>query len=396
MSHELPHPTGPVPETVATVAAPDGEGSLLGRVVAGRFRIEGFIGQGACGRVYRAHHLALDKPVAIKVLRAATPRLALRFHTEARAASRIDHPNSLRVYDFGDDDGLSYLAMELLDGEELRHILARAGRLSSADVTRIMVQVAAVLTVAHRVGIVHRDLKPGNIMLVRRDEHGGAGGEYDFVKVCDFGLAKLVGESLEDSKGAPLTLDDVVIGTPTYMSPEQAMGGAVDGRSDVYACGVLMYELLSGEAPFRGDTPTATLVKQIVEPPVPIEHVVPDVDPRLAAIIHRALEKTPEDRFPSSKALLEALRAVLEPDVPEVRVRGASVVEAALDPHTLASELAHHTAPATGDAPHLTSSDTAGLPPMPALTDAARLRAVDGAIAGDSGLWDAPPRAEPV
>ncbi len=200
---------------------------LIGRVLAGKLRIDSLLGEGAAGAVYAAHHLALDKKVAIKVLHRshhADKDLARRFKAEARAASRLDHPNSLRILDFGEDgnDGLLYLAMEFLDGEDLQSYLDREGYFDSLEAVRILRPAVAALRVAHEMGVVHRDLKPGNIMLIQ--EHDEFGGQKVTVKVCDFGLAKILDVDPEKVTRGPITKQGVIFGTPSYMSPEQASG----------------------------------------------------------------------------------------------------------------------------------------------------------------------------
>lgn len=324
LTDDTQFPSGETGDEVTVVddkAAPD---PLIGHIIADRLELTAVLGEGACGRVYRAKHLLLDKTVAIKVLHKHTskdPRIALRFKVEARAASRLDHPNSLSILDFGEDQGLLYIAMEFLDGENLDRLLDRDAPLDSQRAARIMVQICAALTVAHREGIVHRDLKPGNIMLVSRKTEDGEVRE--IVKVCDFGLAKSILEPLEDVSGAPLTLKNAVVGTPSYMSPEQATGGTIDARTDIYSCGVLMFEMLTGILPFYGDSHTNILMQQILTEPPQILDIAPGVNPELAAIAHRAMQKRREDRFENARDMLIALRGVLgaaELDRIQVRV----------------------------------------------------------------------------
>ncbi len=311
--------------------------SLIGRVLADKLRLESLLGEGAAGAVYRAHHMTLDKPVAIKVLHqthASDPQLIRRFKAEARAASRLDHPNSVRVLDFGEDgpDKLLYIAMEFLDGESLQQLLEREPQLASWRIASIMAQVAAGLAVAHEQGVVHRDIKPANIMLLR--QMGEEGVEQEIVKVCDFGLAKILDANPDEMSGGPLTKQGTIFGTPTYMSPEQANGHVVDGRADQYACGVIMYRMAAGRPPFMADTSTGVLMKHILDAPVPILEVAPHLDARLAAIVNRTLEKEPEARFDSLRAVVPILREVAldapQGAVPMVRmpsslVRGPAV-----------------------------------------------------------------------
>lgn len=293
---------------------------LLGRLIAGKLEILRLLGAGAMGRVYRAHHVGLDKPVAIKVLLnpgGSTTAQSLRFQAEARAASRLDHPNSVQVLDFGQDrDGLLYIAMEYLEGVDLQAVLGAEERLPGPRAAFIMSQVFAALGAAHQKGVVHRDMKPGNVMLIEKIADEGR--IQDFVKVCDFGLAKIL-----DGEGnqPPLTRQGAIFGTPAYMSPEQARGAPLDGRSDIYACGVILYKVLSGRTPFRADSPTAVLLQHLQEPPPPLGPLVPSLDPRLEAIVLRCLEKDPNDRFQDAREARDALREVLRSqglDLPSV------------------------------------------------------------------------------
>src|SRR5579862_8157708 len=225
--------------------------SLAGRVLAGRFAIESLIGSGAMGAVYRARHVGLDKLVAVKVLHrdaASNPTFAARLRREAKAASRLDHPNSVRVIDFGEEpDGLLYIAMELLDGVDLESLLQLEGPLAEARIVALLSQVLAALDAAHKLGIVHRDLKPANIMIVRGVDEEGRPRET--VKVCDFGIAKTPEASQMSGEAASLTTEGILVGTPSYMSPEQCRGEALDPRADIYSLGIVLYELLVGVAP---------------------------------------------------------------------------------------------------------------------------------------------------
>jgi len=233
---------------------PQGVG-LVGRTVGERYRILGRIGEGGMGTVYLCEHIALGKRMAVKVLRPEFSRdeeLLRRFQHEARAASQIGQENIIDVFDFGHTaEGSAYFVMEALEGESLGRILTREGPMSLQRALPILMQICRALGAAHQRGIVHRDLKPENVFVVRRED--GA----DFVKVLDFGISK----SALASEAKRLTRAGSIIGTPEYMSPEQAAATSVDHRSDIYGFGVVAYEMLTGRLPFQGETPLATLLK---------------------------------------------------------------------------------------------------------------------------------------
>ena len=263
---------------------------LIGLILGERYRLLSRIGEGGMGTVFLAEHVALGKQVAVKVLRAEYSRdeeLVRRFEQEARSASRIDHENVVDVVDFGRTPGGSlYFVMEALEGESLARLIRRQGALPVERALRILAQICQALGAAHACGVVHRDLKPENVILVRRDD--GA----DLVKVLDFGISKTHGVP----EGGRITRVGSIIGTPEYMAPEQAMGAAVDHRCDVYAFGVLAYEMLTGRLPFHGESPLATLLKHQGEPPVPPSRLRPDLPPEAEAMVLRALVKRPEGR----------------------------------------------------------------------------------------------------
>ena len=281
--------------------------ALLGRTLAGgKLLLEGVIGAGGVGSVYRAAHRDLRIPVAVKVLHHRFQQdldFCRRFHSEALAASRLDHPNLVRVLDFGQEpDGLLYLAMEHIDGRCLADVLEPGRALPLARIVDLMMQITAGLAHAHSRGIVHRDIKPENVMLVANADDDERPEE--LVKVCDFGIAQQ----------ADVVASTGVVGTPNYMSPEQCRGAALDGQSDVYSCGVLLYELATGQMPFSGPTTQELLKQHMFVDPVPPRLVTPEIDAQLESLIMRCLEKEPSRRPGSMRALRRELRALL--DVP--------------------------------------------------------------------------------
>jgi serine/threonine protein kinase len=278
---------------------------LVGRAIAGgKLRIESLIGAGGVGSVYRASHRDLRIPIAVKVLHAHFQQdleFCRRFHAEALAASRLDHPNLMRVLDFGQEsDGLLYLAMEHLDGKCFADILLDGVALPLPRIIDVMMQICAGLAHAHARGIVHRDIKPDNIVLVVNTDDDERPDE--LVKVCDFGIAVQQTDDLASK---------AVVGTPAYMSPEQCRGESLDGRSDVYSCGVMLYELATGQMPFTAPTPVALLNRHMNVEPLAPSLIAPAVDPRLEAIILKALAKDPEDRQQSMRDLRRELGALL-------------------------------------------------------------------------------------
>lgn len=280
---------------------------LLGVTLAGKYQLEELLGEGAMGRVYRARHVGLEKEVAIKVLHerlSGEERVEKRFHREARAASRLSHPNSVQVLDFGaTDEGVLFIAMELLDGEDLQVILDHDSPLSPRRIGSILGQALRALDEAHHVGIIHRDFKPENIVV-----SVGRGGE-DVVKVCDFGIAKIL-----DGEGQSITVDGFVCGTPQYMAPEQARGDAIDRRLDIYAAGVVLYQLLVGAPPFTGDTALGIITKQLTEEPVPPRVRRPElgIPASLEAIALRAMSKARSARFETARQMADALAEAIE------------------------------------------------------------------------------------
>jgi len=287
------------------------DGSVLGDgTLEGRYRVHRRLGAGGMGVVYLAEHIALQKRVAVKVLKgelSRDPALARRFELEARAASRIGHEGITDVTDFGRTaEGALYFVMEYLDGEALSAVLRRHGRFSPRRALDILVPIAEALEAAHAHGIVHRDIKPQNVMLVRRRDGREA------VKLLDFGVSKVSTDRAER-----LTEQGTLLGTAEYMSPEQGTGEAVDARTDIYAFGVLAYELVTGTLPFSGRETMAVLFKHVTEMPEAPGLRAPGIPSALEALILRALAKKPEDRPQTMGEVLAELRPLRESLPPE-------------------------------------------------------------------------------
>ncbi len=259
------------------------------QIIAGRFRIECEIGKGGMGTVYRASHLGLERPVAIKVLKqevASDPEVAERFMREARTMARLRHPRAAMIFDAGRlTDGRPFIVMEHVEGETLAETLAREETLAPMRAVRIAAEICDVLDAAHALGIVHRDLKPSNIMLTERG-----------VCVLDFGIAKVLASATDATKTHPTTESGLIIGTPRYMSPEQCMGQKVGPASDLYSVGVLVYEMLAGHPPFMDALSSAVLVKQATATPPPLLSQCPEAPRPLAFVVHTLLAKNPSSR----------------------------------------------------------------------------------------------------
>lgn len=285
-------------------------GSLVGRAV-GHYRVLERLGGGGMGVVYKAEDVELGRPVALKFLHphlADNPQVLDRFRREARAASALNHPNICTVFDFGKHEERSYLVLEYLDGWPLKHAILRS-ELSLDKIVGIAVHLASALEAAHAKGIIHRDIKPANIFLTRDGD----------CKLLDFGLAKLMYSpssplrSSEDPEGETVpasTASGLLVGTVDYMAPEQLQGGKLDARTDLFALGLVIYEMLTGVNPFVGHSPTSTIANILKEEPDPPGRKNSRVPADLAAIIQRCLQKHPADRYPSAHALLEDLQRV--------------------------------------------------------------------------------------
>ncbi|HET6416250.1 MAG TPA: serine/threonine-protein kinase [Polyangiales bacterium] len=281
---------------------------LLGHTIDQRYRVESLLGEGGMGLVYRVRHTQLNKPLAIKVLRRENtrdPEVLARFRREAESASAIGNEHIVDINDFGVlDDGSTYFVMECLEGIDLIDAIDAAQRMPEARAIRIAMQVCRALGAAHDAGIIHRDLKPENVFLIRRNETD------DFVKVLDFGIAKVANGPKR------LTRAGEVLGTPHYMSPEQCEGDNVDHRTDIYALGVLMYEMVTGHVPHDADTMMGILTKQMYEDPIPPKVRAPQVSDQLEQLIMRCLEKKPEQRYQTMHEIEDDLRRVREGQEP--------------------------------------------------------------------------------
>ena len=274
---------------------PSGVDPRIGRVIADRYEVRELLGRGGMGIVYKAYDRLLDEAVALKILRGemASPELARRFRDEIRFARRVSHRNVCRIHEYGESGSLRFISMAFVDGIDLKHVLAQEGPLPPAVALETGRAVAAGLQAIHDEGIVHRDLKTANIM---RDRKG-------VVRLMDFGIAK------DRSAGAPSgqTATGVIVGTPEYMSPEQAMGRRIDTRSDLYALGIVLYELFTARLPFRGDTPMATLLRHIQEPLRLDTEEAALVPEAVRPVLAIALAKSPDERFASASEMADAL-----------------------------------------------------------------------------------------
>ncbi len=264
---------------------------FVGRTLDEKYLVEEHLGAGGMGEVYRARHLSMDRPVAIKFLhqRLVEDEAArVRFQTEARTAVKLRHPNAVSVTDFGQtSEGVDYIVMELLEGRTLREILSREAPLETARAISIMLQASGAVAAAHEAGIIHRDLKPANILVTQSADQPAV------VKVLDFGIAKF---SADDEDATALAHTNTVIGTPRYMSPEQHYGNDLTAAADVYSLGVILYEMLTGMVPFSGSTPAEIAQKHANNPPHSPREIVAAIPEEIEHDVLHALEKQPADR----------------------------------------------------------------------------------------------------
>jgi serine/threonine-protein kinase len=285
----------------------------IGTLLADRYRIDALIGEGGMGKVYLAEHVLMRKRLAVKVLRrelTSVPEVVARFEREAMAAGNIEHPNVAGATDFGKlPDGAVFLVLEFVSGHSLREQIAR-GNFEVERALHITRQIAGALSAAHQQGIVHRDLKPENVMLVEK------GGDPDFVKVLDFGIAKVpIGEVEAAKGGSPITKAGMVFGTPEYMAPEQALGQNVDGRADLYALGVILFEMLAGVRPFTSQSSVGILGQQLSKPPPTFAERAPGVlvPPATEQTVHKLLARESAERYQTAAELARAIDEQLAP-----------------------------------------------------------------------------------
>ncbi|MFV9504113.1 MAG: protein kinase domain-containing protein [Oscillochloridaceae bacterium umkhey_bin13] len=361
---------------------------LIGQTL-GRFEVLAELGRGGMAVVYQARQTDLDRLVALKVLPPALthdPSYLARFHHEARSVARLEHPHIMPIYEIGEAQGLHYIAMKLIQGQTVKDLLHAEGALDLARTVAILEQAGAALDYAHRQGVIHRDIKPSNMMITPEG----------WVYLTDFGLARG-----EGSPTGGLTLAGTVMGTPEYMSPEQAQGlASVGPPTDIYALGVVLYELLTGDFPFTADTPMGMLAARLLQAPIPPRDRRADLLPAVEDVIMRALARKPEARFASAAVLLEALRyaAGLPPTAPTrpvtplagmpaidatIRVAGPATPAAAISPAQQAAPIPRQAMPAPTPVPPVTAPPT---PPAPAKRSRAKPLVIGLAVIGSLSL----------
>jgi serine/threonine protein kinase len=314
------------------------EDPLLGRTIKGRYRIASRLGDGGMGAVYRAEQLSVGRTVALKVLHrefARDEEFVHRFHQEARLAAALNHPRLTTVFDFDQsEDGSLFIVMEYLEGTRLSDVIQRSGPLEIARAVRLAIQIAEGIEAAHAAGVIHRDVKPQNIMVLAPG---------DDVKLMDFGIARL-----NDGRDLQLTRAGSMMGTPLYMAPEQIEGGTISDKTDIYAFGVVLYEMLSGQTPFSAPTSAAVLAKQLNEPPRPLRAVRPDVPAVLERIVMQALDKDPEYRQERIAEVVRGLRTVAgspapAPDETHVRTMVSRTERPSTERRSTADDLGNET-----------------------------------------------------
>lgn len=285
------------------------QASLIGATIADRYIIEDEIGAGALGVVYRARHKVLERPVAVKILYEdlkGNENSFLRFQREAQAASSLNHPNIVTIFDFGlQDNSYPYLVMDYLQGENLKDLIQRQGRVPLDRAFPILMQIADALSHAHTKGILHRDIKPDNIILQQSNV------SKDIVKIVDFGIAKKINER----KNEKLTMEGQVVGTPAFMSPEQILNGHLDARSDIYAFGVLTFNLVTGVLPIIGRTPVETMSNHVSAEPLTLAQACPGVafPSLLQDFLKKIMKKFPDERHKTMEDVKHELQFIQKP-----------------------------------------------------------------------------------
>jgi serine/threonine protein kinase len=276
-----------------------GPDPYVGHLIRGRYRVLSELAQGAMGTLYVAEQVAIQKKVALKILNrryAEDDEFIQRFHREARLAAGVNHPNIVTVLDFDQmEDGGLFIAMEFVDGITLGELIKQEGALDISKAVRLGIQLADGLSAAHGAGVIHRDIKPDNLMIM---------GDGEALKIMDFGIAR----SVDSGGGTRLTRVDVIMGTPEYMSPEQVNGNEANEQSEIYACGVVLYEMLTANLPCKAPTPGATLLKQVSEVPTAVRELRHEIPVAVERVVMQALEKNPEKRQRSSGQLCDELR----------------------------------------------------------------------------------------
>jgi serine/threonine protein kinase len=296
---------------------------LVGSVIGDRYRLLRLIGTGGMGSVYESEHIMLQKRVAVKLLREEfikRPRMMIRFKQEAKILAQIGHENIANVIDFGEtSQGQMYIVMEYLQGEDLRTRIEREQALPITQAVPIIIQICKALKAAHKKGIIHRDMKPENVFLISKDE------KQDFVKILDFGVAKILDIHNAQER---LTSPGVVFGTPEYISPEQIQSLPLDHRVDIYSVGIIMYEMLTGKVPFRGDSFLQIVTQHLINPPPSPLSVNPHIHlpSKMEEIIFKALSKEPEERYQSMDELIEDLLLVSHEEMPIEEEKGISPI----------------------------------------------------------------------
>lgn len=339
----------------ATAGSAPGDDDDWGGRTVGEFTILRRLGRGGMGQVFLAEQPSLRRKVAIKVLKpelAASERARKRFQTEAEAVAKLTHPNIVQIIGIGEHDGMPYMALEYVEGRNLRDFLNRKGPPDLPIALAIMKQVGAALQKAAEQNFVHRDIKPENILLSVskiKDKDGKTATKLDAVKVADFGLSRCLGET---DQPLNLTQSGVAMGTPLYMSPEQVQGKPADPRSDMYSFGVTCYHMLAGEPPFRGSSAFDVAVQHVQNPPPPLAGFRPDLPPDLCAVVHKMMAKKPDDRYQTAKEFLR--------DLARLRENIASGVTT--HPVAASPDVTAATIPAAAEAP---TSEFAGLTPPP-------------------------------